>query len=506
MSADLFKAGSLAAAGALVGAALIRLPVFAVGALVAVGAACLVTVLVCFRRELPRAFLGCLGIVLLGYAFLAKSFAYLGVPPVFIGEVVLAFGVVAALASGSLLLVMRSSVTWLILVWSLWGAVRTAPYLGVYGPEALRDAALWGYSAFALAVAACVLSTQSVRSVTRHYGGWVTRFVAWLPVALILARFLGALMPTMPGTDVPLFTMKASDGGVHLAGAAVFVLGGLSTSPREDTRGLLRVPYAFWALWLLGLACVVSLNRGGFVGAAAALLLASTLEPVLIGRRVAAATAVAVLVAAVLVAASANFENTSQSADASNERAMSPRQGAANVLSIVGLDPDNGSLTDTKEWRLDWWNTIVRYTIFGPYFWSGKGFGLNLADDDGFQVISDGDAPLRSPHSGHMTVLARMGVPGAVLWGLLQLCFGSSLLRAYLRARNAGAQWWARVDLWMLSYWFAFLVVASFDVFLEGPMAGIWFWCVIGFGIALVEVQREEVAGARVRRISTRRS
>ena len=26
------------------------------------------------------------------------------------------------------------------------------------------------------------------------------------------------------------------------------------------------------------------------------------------------------------------------------------------------------------------------YTVFGDYFWTGKGFGINLADDDGFQT------------------------------------------------------------------------------------------------------------------------
>jgi hypothetical protein len=34
------------------------------------------------------------------------------------------------------------------------------------------------------------------------------------------------------------------------------------------------------------------------------------------------------------------------------------------------------------------------------------------------------------------------------------------------------------------------MVNATFDVYLEGPQGGIWFWCVFGFGIALMEVQR----------------
>jgi hypothetical protein len=35
--------------------------------------------------------------------------------------------------------------------------------------------------------------------------------------------------------------------------------------------------------------------------------------------------------------------------------------------------------------------------------------------------------------------------------------------------------------LWLLCYWLAVLFVASTDVFLEGPMGGVWFWVLSGF-------------------------
>ena len=38
------------------------------------------------ESRLPRLFLGCFGVVLAGYAFLGRGFAYLGVWPVFVGE------------------------------------------------------------------------------------------------------------------------------------------------------------------------------------------------------------------------------------------------------------------------------------------------------------------------------------------------------------------------------------------------------------------------------------
>ena len=32
-------------------------------------------------------------------------------------------------------------------------------------------------------------------------------------------------------------------------------------------------------------------------------------------------------------------------------------------------------------------------------------------------------------------------------------------------------------------YAMSFVINATFDVALEGPMQGIWFWCLVGFGI-----------------------
>jgi hypothetical protein len=40
----------------------------------------------------------------------------------------------------------------------------------------------------------------------------------------------------------------------------------------------------------------------------------------------------------------------------------------------------------------------------------------------------------------------------------------------------------------MFCYWLAFLVNASFDVFLEGPMGGVPFWLLMGLGFAATVV------------------
>jgi hypothetical protein len=476
------------AAGAAVGVAFSSRPFYAIVAIVGI---CAAAGLAMFYRAVPRAFLAFMGAVLIGYAFVGRGFAYLGVPPLFIGEMTLAFGLVAALVSGSLLRLARSPIAWLIVALSLWGLTGTVPYYATYGLDSLRDATLWGYGAFAFVVAACILGSGSLPAVVKQYGRVITPFAVWVPLLIIAGRTIGESLPNMPGTDVPMLSPKQGDAGVHLAGAAAFVLLGLNTRLSGDEADEWRGSRLFWLAWTIAFMCVAALNRGGFLSACAALFVLSVFKPVSVGRRLATWVMAAVLVAGaglVLV----NLETSFAVAERSEERTVSPRQIVENIRSLVGLESRAASynLSSTSGWRLDWWKAIADYTLYGRYFWTGKGFGVNLADDDGFQVSQEYEAPLRSPHNAHMTVLARMGVPGAVLWMLLQLVFAASLVTAYFRARAAGEYWWAQVDLWILIYWIAFIANASFDVFLEGPQGGIWFWCLIGLGIAALESQR----------------
>jgi hypothetical protein len=148
--------------------------------------------------------------------------------------------------------------------------------------------------------------------------------------------------------------------------------------------------------------------------------------------------------------------------------------------SIVG-ESDEDALRGSKEWRMKWWTDIVDYTFHGRYFWTGKGYGINLATDDGYQV--DGDEALRSPHNGHMSVLARSGVPGITLWATLQMTWAWLIVKSYFRARKRKHMNWSGLFMFLGAYWAAFMANTTFDVFLEGPMGGIWFWCIYGAGI-----------------------
>jgi O-antigen ligase len=168
-------------------------------------------------------------------------------------------------------------------------------------------------------------------------------------------------------------------------------------------------------------------------------------------------------------------------------RKVSVGQVIDNVTSVVSKTEDP-ALEGTKAYRLSWWGKIIDYTVRGPYFWTGKGFGVNLADDDGFQLFADHS--LRAPHNGHVEILARMGVPGLGLWVGLNLAWAAAVLAAVRRARAAGSGSSAAVLIWLLVYWAAMMVNASFDPYLQGPQGGIWFWAVIGAGLVAVDAVR----------------
>jgi hypothetical protein len=176
-----------------------------------------------------------------------------------------------------------------------------------------------------------------------------------------------------------------------------------------------------------------------------------------------------------------------------------PRELSIDILSdgllSVVQESDRTDLEGTKAWRLAWWRQIWSYTVNGSYFWMGKGYGINLADSDGFQVGTR-EEPLRSPHNSHLTFLARSGVPGFILWIALQAAWAISMLRAFVQAKKSGSGW-AGLFAWLLAYWLAFLIEAGFDVSLEGPMAGIPFWTVFGVGWGSQLLVRANTAARR---------
>jgi hypothetical protein len=476
---NVFLLGLAAGIAALaIGAMAVHSPVIAAAPIV------LATIIfLLFRhQQLPREFLMLLGILLVGYAFFGRGFAHLGISPIYVGEIVLVAAILVVAVS--LPRARVSPLHVILIAFMFLGVLRTVPYFAEFGIDSLRDAVLWGYGIFAIAVSTA-LRREHLQTLARGYGGVLPYFLLWAPVAGVMFRFSLDIIPTWPMSDVPIIVFKGGDIAVHLAGGLAFVLLGLAA-----TTGYPRIPTpALWSLWIVGVALVLTgraalliLLAGGL--AVACFRLFGVAKPT---ERSGYPGFWLVVVVGVTVVSAAMVDLRIEAAD----RDISPGQIVANAQSIF-RESDDQRLYGTTEWRQEWWDTIVNYTVHGPYFWTGKGFGINLADADGFQTEFDGS--VRSPHNGHMTVLARMGVPGLVIWLTLQVGFAIMMMRTFFRSLAGGDRFIAQLSAVVMVYWTAMTVNSAFDVYLEGPQGGIWFWTVFGVGLALMRLQREREA------------
>jgi len=419
----------------------------------------------------PRTFVLLLGGLLLGYAFLDKGFAYVGVHPFYVGEMVLLVGLVAFVLGGGTAHILHSPITIAILGYAAWGAVATIPEIQPYGFEAIRNSAIWFYSIFALLTAAVLLRTGIIEKPIDWFGRWFPWFLIWAPIGYLAWQFYSSALPTMPGTYVSVLTLKGGDLGVHLTGVAAFLALGLHRRFPAKVRppsGLTE--YLYWGMVAFGVLVTGSRVRASLVAFLGGMFLVTLFRP--------SNRAIKLVVAALIVfVALATFDFSI--AD-EGPKSTSVEQLYLNIQSIVSPH-SHARLAGTTEWRLNWWSQIIDYTVFGDYFWTGKGYGVNLSLTDGFYVGSTN----RSPHNGTMTILARSGVPGLVFWLLLQGAIFHALVSRYFAARSAGYYLLADVNLWLAAYWFAFVLNSCFDVYLEGPQGGIWFWCLVGFIIAI---------------------
>lgn len=409
-------------------------------------------------------------IMLVGYALLGKGWAYLGVPPVFVGEVTLLVGLILLLRVTRWRAVLSSGHVWFLLMLMAWCAVRTLPFVPQYGADALRDAAVCGYGLFAVIVFAFLIENPArLGTLVKRFEIFAYVFLLAAPLIWVTTHFFGERVPLVPGSDVPIVHAKAGDLLVHLAGILAFWAAGWGRA------GLL------WLLVLIGNVVGIGVfNRGGMLSFVVTLGLCLALRPQ--SRLLWRFLLIVVILALVLAATDLRLSIPGRA------RQISFSQVIENLGSVAGESGASG-LDATREWRLHWWGDIVGYTVNGPYFWTGKGFGVNLADDDGYQG-TQWEGRLRSPHNGHLTVLARAGVPGLIFWGLVHAGWAFGMLRLYYRAKAAGDLRWAAAFQFLLCYWLAFMTNAAFDVFIEGPMGGIWLWTIYGVGLAAMWIYK----------------
>ena len=420
-----------------------------------------------------------LGVLLAGYMLGDKAFAYLHLPgtPLFVGEVVLAIIVVYLIRfypiNDDRL---RSPVRLTLVVFLLYSALRTLPYLGQYGIDALRDASQWYYGILAFFVADLV-RRRGIDPIVGWFGKILPWFVLWAPISLILSQVLTS--PLVPDSDVPIASHRGSNTSVLLTACLGFMwlLDEQVTGITKRRRAVLTA--------VSGLFLVVAgiQNRGGFLAAIAGLCVIFWYARA--GQRhfVGIMCTVVILIGLIFSVADIRVSFFS------NAREISPEQLVENLVSVVNPDAvaTSGDLVGNSSWRLDLWNEILRdVNLNAPVL--GRGYGVSLGGLYGFQGV--GETELRSAHNSHMTIFARSGYLGVGLWFLMWVIWFIAMIRSRRALAARGLNVEAAVAVVAMACALAVLVNAVFDPSIEGPPVSAWIWSVFGLGLGLMLLTR----------------
>jgi hypothetical protein len=423
-----------------------------------------------------------------GYAAFNRAFAGLHITvmgiPLYVGEIGLAILIGPALWR---LRRWRPQAPMLALwVWMGFSAILTITQLTTYRTDAIRDAATWYYGLYALIGLAVWKSLNRV--VIRR---WMLLVVVLglLPTFTFMGLFGEAGSHIQPAfLDVPIAYVAPDTAGAQALMGVLFVLAGLHTG---SARWLGPV---VWLLVPLGAAAVLALQARalGVAGAAAI--------AVLLGFRVWRSVVLFALLATVLLVVTSVLNigvgrrlstglGETLSASSLLERQFST------VAFVSGSDVSRFD-AGTIAWRLTWWRALLAETEddLGMLL-IGRGYGPDLRQvvkkyAGPFSIYDQGvdvGRPVRSPHSIVMTLLARSGLIGLGLWLLMLFLSATWIAVAVRKYRRHGDEFTARFGVWIAAQLVVILGIALFGVVLEGPVAGIPFFWLLGLAFGWAE-------------------
>jgi hypothetical protein len=421
-------------------------------------------------------FLQLLGLLFVIYATLGRTGAHIGIPlsretGIYIGDLMLLLGLAMLTVQGGYERFFTLPIAWVWFLFFIWNLVQTLPYLPTYGMVSLRDGALWGYSLFAVIVASRLVARPSGFVVLFNQFGRFARYYVYF-VLLVVPISLFFKDDSL-GFAAPVLTALTP----HVTGSMAFV-----------ACRFVSVPGAWWWAFAITIFASATQGRGVFMAFLAATAVLWLLNPWSMRPRV---RSIGMIGGLGLLLAATMMLNLNLGIS-EHGRVVGPSQLLQNLVGALFQigETENGALDETRVWRMGVWNAIIDSTVFGPYFWTGKGYGINIVDDAGFSL--DTDPPTRSPENAHITVLARSGVPGLLLWVVLQLTWAVGILRVVFFARRTGRRRATGLLTFLLAYWMEYMVHAATGTVLEGPYGGIPFWTIFGIGVAAVRMVRRD--------------
>jgi hypothetical protein len=411
------------------------------------------------RPALPFTWLDALAATLLvGNLTLGRSFAHIGVPPVYVDELSLALFLLARIGSWPaewLGAMMRpgplTALTWLITLSGIYGLIQCARGIdaGYDRKAALQDLLFHFYPLF-------VFVGLWVGASHRDF---MVRLLP--PLAWVHGIYGIAYMTVLHniGSD-NLDPGEASWFGDPI-GSAIILIGLLSLE-----LPLRRV----WLPALLNLGVLLALQvRAEFLAFVVGFVLWSCLSRHLLR----ALGIVMVCLTLFLIAAALDVRIASPGTRGGE---ISARALIGKVLAPVAPETaktykrDADDDADTAAWRTGWWRAIwdmVHRTPEHALFGLGYGYPIWDLHPQGL------DFKLRTPHNAVVYALAHTGWIGVTFFAAIQLALGRLLWRAYRLSRQPFG----------LCVWLMLLVKGMFENFFETPFNSIPFYLITGLSL-----------------------
>ena len=207
---DVISATTIAitiAIAAAMGYSVVAMPIW----LVVAGAAAGAIVVTTNSSIMGKVLMPIIGLCVLGYMFFGRSFAYVGISPLFIGEALLGATILGAIVDKP-----RRGIHLSFLVMGsffLWSLLLTVPYYRIYGLDVIHNAALYYYMTFAVIVF-LYLDKRTIQSWLLIFQKCVPVLLWWYAITGIFRNRLVEVLPTVPGSDVSWITVKNGDRAV----------------------------------------------------------------------------------------------------------------------------------------------------------------------------------------------------------------------------------------------------------------------------------------------------
>jgi len=336
-----------------------------------------------------------------------------------------------------------------------------------FGVWAIRDATLFLDGVFFLLGFFWAAADTNLRV-------WLRWMIAVFVINLLYAytfpwseKVLNASPTSGVFMEVPIFGHYHSTPMVLVMGA-VFCMG-LAQFLIKKYRWILQ---GLVALQVLGLAIVQS--RATYIALAACLVVFVLLRE---GRKALTLLTLASLaVVGIFVLGAFGIE-------------LSGRVGPVNVAfledhlrSIVGVKVTNAS---TVESRVDLVNDVMKHIRAHPIV--GEGFGQPLVD----YVDDETGAAVRVPHNSSLTIMARLGSVGFMVWLAFNGCLMARFIYAYRHWRSWDALF-REFALWSFLYYLTFIIVSLVEGPLEQPAIAVPFYFSVGLTVGVIRLRMVE--------------